>query len=599
MPLQSALPSGAFPRFGSNVNQAVQDLGPITRGAHHIYQLLAGDPGRRIIFMDLVGWCGMRTVIDYNRELFYAKDKQAANTDKKTKGNGPAALERVLREITATASDVAVAGPLVAHLSNLYDKRKQQFTGNFIDQQFMQYCEQTARNLTKTMGKGKPLQPDELMHALFQKIAADMGKGHSEKVQTQLKQWFTPKQFDAYLTPETRGLVKGLKNVFGGTTTNLDGMHAEVALAKIMNTIGDHGTGVANAGNYANLLSNMHKLRDKMLTHFAKEGISLEAFANKLKHSRGLLSKAPLLLFAIFGINLVMPRLIQKNTQRVYGMSSYPGEAGLLNDEGLTIQAQASKKPTEDATTPFPFLSNSLKKGNVLPLLGAALMLPAALGIYRSGMGLKGMALPKGLSPKALKQYGKEWLEAHAFSTSFPWASDQQQATTYANTLLSRIATARSPIEFRERLIDSLMSYGVAFEMNAVTDNKIAHFLANGKKGLSKTIQKALGVNKADLFKPDGSMRDLQEIYSLPDAKVRRDTLAIKTWQGWMATLLTTLTMGVIEPIASIFLTSKQAAYMNQKARKKRMEQAVAAYGQQTKLTPDQPVFSAFAQTLG
>jgi hypothetical protein len=276
-------------------------------------------------------------------------------------------------------------------------------------------------------------------------------------------------------------------------------------------------------------------------------------------------------------------------------MSGYPGETGLLNPIEDTT---ASNKSVNDKSTPtaFPLLTNSLKQGNPWPLLGAALMLPAALGIYRAGQGLRGMSWPKGLSPKALKTYANEWLQAHSFSTTFPWASDQQQATTYANTLLSRIATARSPIEYRERLIDSLMSYVIAFEMNAVTDDKIARFLASGKKGLSQGVQKLLGVTRADLFKPDGSMRDLHEIYSLTDPKVRRDTLAIKTWQGWAATLLTTLTMGAVEPIASIFLTSKQAEWLNNRNNRKHFEKASQAYTDQPRLTRQGlPVFSAFA----
>jgi hypothetical protein len=600
--------AGAFARFGhaastlKAASQITQDLGPLTKGAHNLYQLLAGDPGRRIIFMDLVGWCGLRTVIDYNRELFYFKKQ--SDQDDKHKGNIPAAVERIQREMTATLSDVAIAGPLLAHLTNLNDRMQKQFTGNFISQDFMEYISQSAKTLAKKLGQNKPLDADQLLTALFTKLGKDLGQGQSPEVQTQLAMWFHPQSFKQYLKPETSLAIKGLKNIFGGTTTQFNSVDAENQLAQLLGKVGDHSVSVANQGNLTNLLSNVHKFQDKVAGHFGQKGISLADLAKKLDSSVAVRQKMPLILGGIFLLNLLLPHLIQQSTRKNFGISTYPGELGLVQPQDGSTSVNYAAQTNHNHV--FPFLSRALQAGNWLPLLGVALMLPAAVGVYRSGklfsggrLNLKeGFALPKNLSPKALSDYGKNWLKAHDFETSFPWAGEQQQATTYANTLLSRIATARSPIEFRERLIDSLLSYTAAFEMNSVIDKRIGRFIAEGKGAFSKGLQHLMGINQAKLFKPDGSIRTLNEIYSMADPKVRRDTLTAKTWQGWAATLFTTLTMGVFEPILCIFLTSKQADWMNARNNRKHFDQASQGYGQ-ARLNAVTPAFSAFVQPKG
>jgi hypothetical protein len=602
----AASQSGAFPRFGGPVitqaaSKLTKDIDPLTLGAHKLYELIAGDPGRRIIFMDLVGWCGLRTVIDYNRELFYFKDR-SANPDDKPKGNIPAAVERVQREITATLSDVAVAGPVVANLTNFSDSLRKEFAGNFIDQNFMTYLGQTARSLAKEVGQNKPLDAEALLKALYQRIGQDMAKGQPPAVQAQLKTWFNPQTFQQYLTPETNAVVKGLKFMFGGTKTKFNVREAENHLAKLMNLVGDHSIDVAQQKNMTGLLGNMHKFQDKMISHFDKSPVTFIDLAKKLENSVKTRVKLPLILGGIFLINLVMPHIIQRNTQKAFGMSSYPGETGLiLPDDNTKANLNYAAQTTEQKNHLFPFLSRSLNNGNWLPLLGVAVMLPAALGIYRSGrlfsggkLNLhEGFDLPKGFSLKQLREYGKSWLKAHDFETSLPWAGEQQQATTYANTLVARIATARSPIEFRERLIDSVLSYVAAFEMNGAIDNKIARSLSQGKGWMGKQAQKLMGVTQADLIKKNGDIRTLNEIYSIADDKTRRDTLTVKTWQGWAATLFTTLTMGVFEPILSIFLTSKQADLINAHNNRKHYEKTTQAYGN-PRLSDQGPAFSAF-----
>ena len=600
--------SGAFPRFGSAVitraaSQLTHDLDPLTRTAHQLYQTLAGDPGKRIIFMDLVGWCGLRTLIDYNRELFYFKDR-SHNPEDKPKGNIPAAVERVQREITATLSDVIVAGPLVAHLTHLNDHINKQFTGNFIDPKFLQYLARVSEKLVADMGKNQqPLNADALLKALYQKIGQDMAQGQPEAVQTKISQWFQPEQFKQYLAPETNKVLIGLKKVFGGTKTKFVIEDAENELAKLLGKVGDHSIDIANQSNLTGLLSNMHKLQDKMTRHFSTDKINFADLAKKFEKSKNIRLFLPFTLFGIFLLNLMMPHLIQKNTQKTFGMSTYPGETGLvLPDDAAKANLNYAAHSGQNNHL-FPFLSTSFSAGNWWPLLGVAALLPAALGIYRSGklfsggkLNLKqGFELPQGLSLKKLRDYGTSWLKAHDFETSFPWAGEQQQATTYANTLVARIATARSPIEFRERLIDSVLSYVAAFEMNGAIDSKIATFLSKAKSQLGQQAQKLMGVSQADLIKKDGSIRSWNEIYSIADPKTRRDTLTVKTWQGWAATLFTTLTMGVFEPILSIFLTSKQADWINARNNRKHYEKTTQAYGS-PRLSSPGPAFSAFNQ---
>jgi hypothetical protein len=579
---RSGFNSGASLRYG-NAADAVKQLGPITRGAHNLYQVLAGDPGRRIVFMDVVGWCGLRTLIDYNREMFYMKDNvqtSNSNSNNKPKGNIPAAVERVMREIGATASDVAIAGPLVAHLTHLYDARAQQFTGNFLDQGFMAYCQQTAKQLAQ---QHPPKDVESFLTHLYQQVAQDLGKGQPPAVQAEIKQWLTPKQLRTYMTPETNQLVKVFKNVFGGTKTKFDMVEAERYLANTMNKVGDHTLGHSTLGvdNISAVLNNLHKLQDKVTRQFSTSGLSMAEFAEKMSHSLSIRQKLPLVLGGIFIINLLMPHLIQKNTFNTFGIDSYPGEAGLMGDSPNQSAGNNAPK-SKSQHSAFGFISKSLNQGNIVPMLGLVVMLPAILGLYRPGKGLK-LDLPKALNWQGLKAYGQKWLKVHDFEAIFPWASEQQQATSYASTLMARMATARSPIEFRERLVDSVLSYTAAFELNGVIDNKIAHFLSQGSHPVAKGLRSLMGItSKPQLIKPasqGGGLRSLNEVFTLTDATVRRDTLAIKTWQAWAATIFTTLTMGVFEPILSIMLTSQQAKWLNRKNTRNHYQNTENLYG--------------------
>ncbi|MEB3245163.1 MAG: hypothetical protein VKJ06_04160 [Vampirovibrionales bacterium] len=555
------------PQFGSAVGvathstqAALSELGPLTRMARNAYELIAGDAGRRLITMDLVGWGGLRTYIDLYRENFefdHLKAKLTGQSDTQTKTpqkNEAAATERIKREIYATLSDVMVAGPLVAMGTAVADKFFGAYTGNFIDLSFLQQIQQHA----KTLGKNAQiatLKPESALQNLYEHLAESIvAEDVTAAQRAAIKKLLTPESLAAHAKPPN-AMLKPFNSLIGRTKLQLDAAPLSEQISKILGREGDFDIVLKHGKNklqsqLPDLLHNMYKFQEKFLANTTPETLHwVQHLEKQLGKSVVTRMALPVTLLGVLAINLMTPHKIQVDTIKQFGISTYPGDPRAVSHPKLSYGREDAKQQALQAYNEkpwnekyFEYLSQAWKNKNPLPFVGALAFAPFVLGLYKAGHGFK-FHLPEGVKPNQLKHFVKELAKRHDFDKTFPWAAEQQQATTYAATLFSRILSARTPTEFVERLSDSFLSYASAFELTPMLSSKVAK--------LTETKLK-----NTKLFKANGALRTEQEILALKDPLVRSATLKAKTWLNWGLLVGTTLVMGTLAPIACIALAT-------------------------------------------
>jgi hypothetical protein len=229
-------------------------------------------------------------------------------------------------------------------------------------------------------------------------------------------------------------------------------------------------------------------------------------------------------LIASMVLTIAVPFSIKAATRAFTGGDTYPGEAGLkvaptgpayqqgyfgtgTNPQGLA-QVQPIQPPSFWQRT-LPYVSGSLAKGNPLPLIGSALPLVFATGLFRTGdrafvlpaLGKEVKTLAKGLirlEPSALWQ--RNWWASLDFERGFPFTTQQQMAMLFAGLISSRLLTARSPNEYRERATDGSMGWGLWILGSPTLRPLMAKYLfEGGKYELLKTITAAQGASRLAL----------------------------------------------------------------------------------------------------
>ena len=557
------------PKFSGSL--ATAELAPITKMARTAYDVIAGDPGRRIIFMDLIGWCGLRTLIDYHRETFYWQNvkqhlpwtKAADDDHLKPKGNEAAAVERVKREVRATVNDILLAGPAAALLATGLDQTASLYTADFIEPNVLDLLHKQASKLAEQPELAK-LSGHDALHTLYQGVHEALGQDLSAQQKATVANLLTPEVLAKYAKPQT-GLLKGVSKLLGGQGNTLEAEPLIHELAKALGHEGDFSTQLVIKGAEASddqvikttlpdLLTNLHKFQGKFLAHeqrFTAKGTHWASdLAQHLSISKKVRLALPLLLVGVTAYNIITSHQIQAETVKDFGITSFPGEIGYGDKAGRSKQEIVSDYENQPWNEKyFGYLTKAFENKNPLPFLGAAALLPIVLGAYRVG---NGFALPEQLSVKGVKRFFKQMALDHDYASKFPFSSDQQQATTYMATLFGRIITARTPAEFTMHLMDSVPSFWSAFEFTPAVEGKVAKLISTPKSALAK-LQKAA---TPGLVKTSGALKTDAEIMAIKDPIQRKATLGAQTWMNWGLFGATTLLMGVVEPITSIFLSS-------------------------------------------
>jgi hypothetical protein len=192
---------------------------------------------------------------------------------------------------------------------------------------------------------------------------------------------------------------------------------------------------------------------------------------------------------------------------------------------------------------PFaPYVREALKDGNPLPLALTLLPIPFAVGMFDT-------VKRQFLNPFA-KGFGGKWLKMYDFTKGFPFTTQQQVASLFALLIGSRLANARSGNEFRERLVDSMLGWGIWILATPFLKEQFAKRLDPTGKTLWKTVD--------GQFK----LRSMAEAEKLLDPKLAAKTAGRLKWIGRGSTLITMVLLGIVEPLLAILWTKHRSERM-------------------------------------
>jgi hypothetical protein len=287
-----------------------------------------------------------------------------------------------------------------------------------------------------------------------------------------------------------------------------------------------------------------------------------------------------------------VPYAINHATKRLLGIDYYTGEIGLKdrpqsgknsvppqafglmpNPSGPTpLFAQSSVFSRFTATQPETstqtkkkrayYARESWQNGNKWPLLLSLLPLPVAAGMFDT------------VHWKGLKPFSKAWRNALDFSKSAPFTTQQQMAATFALLITSRLMASRSDNEFRERLIDSGLGWGLWILGTPAIKRSIAGYL--DKRAGQAILLKDVPVGPGQSRKMLRTKAEIDKLAGYMDDITPRTLTKAQQQLRWLShgSLLASLALlGIVEPFIAIQWTRYNE---NKKARQANMPQASA-----------------------
>lgn len=292
------------------------------------------------------------------------------------------------------------------------------------------------------------------------------------------------------------------------------------------------------------------------------------------------------LMAASLGLTMAVPHANKWLTRKLNGIDYYPGDEGLANAPRTRLSQQGYQGTGEDRqalaqphplSRPdwrerlFPFVTEQWRQGNPLPALGAAVPLLFASGLFRTGArqfvvpalkafewrlpaALNRMAQGGGASEGATwmkglpaRQWVRDWAGSLDYERGFPWTTQQQMAMLFAGLITSRIASARSANEYRERTVDGVLGWGLWILGSPVIRPLLGKHLFQAEK--------------FELLGPDRSLRTSAELAAFAKDALDKKGLSLEKAQRQLSVVqsaafgLNVVLMGVVEPFISMMTT--------------------------------------------
>lgn len=466
---------------------------------------ISSSRARELLIIDLLGFTLLRTGMDLSREFLYRN-----TVNNKRQFNWAAARERFIMELSGGIVSDALTGLFGFGIGLVLDQAMQGMSNKFIDVDKMKLFTAIAK-------KSEVKNPQQFITQLSQELAGNKSAQILPFVKKSLFNGLDAEVASAEISKVLK--QSHFDKVIRGTTYGIDGLLADAKL--FADTITKRTT---NASTWNQVAKNT-------LTQTNR----INAF------------RIPIGLAAGIALNFSMPYLIQSLTRKFAGINDYPGEMGLRNMKHVD-------KFHDTKRGMLPYLKESLKKGNIVPTLISMMPLPIIFGMVDTDK-LSFHGLKAAFNNPFKAGFLKRAMSMMQFGRKFPFAGGQQIAMLYALVVFSRVAAARTAVEFRERTVDAFLGWTIWVLANPWMKKKIAQW--SDQKYGTQLIKKVGGLT---------SVRNESEIQKLlKNPIVRQKSLNQLTMITAFSTLSTILLLGIIEPYFSIRLTEWQAKRLNRK----------------------------------
>lgn len=476
------------------------------RSVGNVLNVVQKSRTREMLIEDLLGFGVLRTGMDLFRQYFFRQ------TEDGTRGlNLPAARERLLRETASIFTDNFSGGILayaIAKGANTFSKAKPNFSNQFVSTDTLNLFRQLA---SQSRSEGE----------FVERLAGQFATGQKGPVLGLFKAAVNAKNPKAY--PEQAiAIAQRLSN--RKTTLDVVINRSTFALDSLIEDV-------------ANFLKFTRKqsLGGKSWQNMAQSAISRTASVNRWR--------LPISLGAAMGMTLCVPYLNHYLTRKLDGIESYPGELGL----GAVKKVDKTRKKSF-LERHIPYLYESWKEGKLFPTLMSLIPLPFAFGIFDTVTLSNGAGFKKAFNNPFKKGFLNKLSSMFQFGKGFPFTTQQQMASCFAFLIFSRMITARSENEFRERMIDSFLGWSIWI----LATPRIKKFIAERWDTRWKT----------QLLKQIGNEKFLKrkvEIEKLLPKNIANKTLGKYTILSAASILITIALLGIVEPWIAIKWTEFQA----------------------------------------
>lgn len=485
-------------KFSSLPDQVVKSLGSSTQKVYKMMAPLHASRGLELLVIDLGGWATLRTLMDLYRQKFFKK-----TIDDKKQLNYVAARERLMMEVMGALPDSI--GLLAFLYGMAAEGKRNAFSNKFIDQGTLKLFDNMLKN------------PQNKSSQTFMQSLTKL------------------------ISPEKASSIEPLVAKALNNANFVD--DAAVKIAKVLGqksfdrTIANSGFSLDTLLGDANSLISAASKGAKNSPLFAQTARKLIASTTGINAWR-----IPLGLALGAAYNFVSPYFIQGITRKVEGINDYPGE------DGLRKLQKVDKRPHIKSRGLLPYLKETLAQGNPIPALLSLVPLPVIFGMVDTEKwathGFKAAfnsPLKSGFVSKAMKMF--------QFSRSAPFVGMHQMAVLQALVVFSRVTSARNAVEFRERVFDSYLGWGIWILGSPLI-----------KKAISAFYDKTQGTQLLKTVNGAKVARTQSEIASLiKNPTVMRNTLSKNIWIGFGSLVATMGLLGIVEPWLSIKLTEWQS----------------------------------------
>jgi len=530
----------AAPRFGAAGH--VAELKGFIGAADQIFKRVTHDRTTEMLLEDFVGFGLLRTWMDLRRGKTYGDDQS----------NWPAASERMARETLSILTDNVLAGGVAYAMAKGMDSGFKGFSNQFIDFDTLNLFKEIAGRID---GKTSAIQP-QAEKAFLDDLTGRLKATNPQQCRELLEKAWKAGKAPPVKTTFKQGFqnwVQGKKEV--GTLKDAASLaNAIKSEAQSFQWDTKLSDGKAISLKLDGLLDDLSRFSRHMNGSWAAKAQAgakpcwKELATNTIEHTLKTKSRRiPVAILAAMGATFAVPFVITELTRKVWGINYYPGELGLKQKESL--QNASAAQPQGFFERHFPYMTETLKNGNPLPFLLTLLPVPFAVGCFDT-------VKQKFIAPWKLGKQG--WLKLFDFQKGRPFTAQQQMASVFALLITSRLLNARTDNEFRERMVDSFLGWGIWILGTPKIKEMVARFSDQncGTKLLKQVGNKTVLRTREEI---EHLLKDGIRLAEDKGVELTKDVLN-KTYRanvriGIGSTIATMLMLGIVEPWVGIKLT--------------------------------------------
>lgn len=471
-----------------------------------------------MLLEDLIGFGLLRTYIDLYRQRIMGKGSTDEHGHQEL--NIPAARERLLRESLSILTDNVSGGVFAFTMAMLANQAgSKNLSQHFVSDKSLSLFKDIVASLPQDTLKN----PKAFESSFLKQLAVELELPEKSLIDA-YKAW-PEKKFIKDFDGQLAHLIK--ENKSNAESFNLQSKTKKINVT--VHDVLDDSHSLIQRLNQDNVKHSSHSLNEK-----AKAILERSQRLNKLQY-----------LGIVFALALTfgVPFAIQAMTRKLDGFANYPGDKG--------IHPMVSTNQTKDKSwfgQHFPYMSDAIHQHKATALLPVIPLL-FAFGLFDT-QALSRFAFKEAFNAPWKKEFIPRLKEMYQFGKGFPFTTQQQMASCFAFLIFSRMMTARSDVEFRERSVDSLLGWSTWILGTPLL-----------KRGISKVIEKQ--ASNIKLFNSAKGLRGYEEIKHFP-LKGETPLMAQKAMNtsrliNFASMLFSIATLGILEPVAAIKWTAHRA----------------------------------------